>query len=119
MTITAPQVSHQCAPGGLFIGVVTHGHYNVCSPTLPYHRIVMGSLQSFVIYKFFPCPMNEDVTRDYYATSLDVGASSVLMTFGAALHYLEASGAEVTFGCSLHLCWESLHSIWANAPPCD
>jgi hypothetical protein len=63
--------------------------------------------------------MNEDVTRDYYATSLDVGASSVLMTFGAALHYLEASGAEVTFGCSLHLCWESLHSIWANAPPCD
>jgi hypothetical protein len=119
MTITAPQVSHQCAPGGLFIGVVTHGHYNVCSPTLPYHRIVMASLQSFVIYKFFPCPMNEDVTRDYYATSLDVGASSVLMTFGAALHYLEASSAEVTFGCSLHLCWESLHSIWANAPPCD
>jgi hypothetical protein len=25
-----PQVSHQCAHGGLFIEVVTHGHYNVC-----------------------------------------------------------------------------------------
>jgi hypothetical protein len=23
------QVSHQCAPGGLFIGVVTGGYYNV------------------------------------------------------------------------------------------
>jgi hypothetical protein len=26
-----PQVSHQCAHGGLFIGVVIHCHYNVCN----------------------------------------------------------------------------------------
>jgi hypothetical protein len=29
MAITTPQAFHQCAPGRLFIGVVTHGHYNV------------------------------------------------------------------------------------------
>jgi hypothetical protein len=31
ITMTAPHVSHQCAPEGLFIGVITHGHYNGCN----------------------------------------------------------------------------------------
>jgi hypothetical protein len=29
IAITAPTVSHQCAPGGLFIGVVTGSYYNI------------------------------------------------------------------------------------------
>jgi hypothetical protein len=60
MLIIAPQVSQQCTPGGLFIGIVTCDHYNIHnaphSPTLTCHRTVMGSLRSFEIYKYFCAP---------------------------------------------------------------
>jgi hypothetical protein len=60
MIITTPKVSHQCSPGGLFIEVVIHDHYKVCntphSPILICHYIVIGSLQSFAIYKYFHAP---------------------------------------------------------------
>jgi hypothetical protein len=43
-------------------------------------------------------PINRDVTRVHYATTLETGTSDALMTFGAIHRCLEASSVEVTFG---------------------
>jgi hypothetical protein len=52
--------------------------------------------------QMFSCPMNEEATCVYCATALETSTSSMPMTFGVALHHLEASDAEVTLGAISH-----------------
>jgi hypothetical protein len=94
-------VSHQCAPGGLFIGVITHGHYNVCTAPFIYPNLSLcshGVITVFYDLQIFLCLTNGDVTCVLYATMLETEISGVLMIFGAIRHCFEASCAEVTFG---------------------
>jgi hypothetical protein len=56
----------------------------------------------------FSCPTNEEATCVHCAMVLETGTSSMLMTFGVALHPLEVSDVEVTLGAISH---------YAKSPP--
>jgi hypothetical protein len=93
-------VSHQCAHVSLFIGVVTHGHYNIRNAPV-YLRLSLyshGVITILCDLQIFPCPTNGDVTRVHYAVTPESGTSAALMTIRAIHRHLEASCAEVSFG---------------------
>jgi hypothetical protein len=70
-------------------------------PTLTYHRIVTGSLQSCDL-QIFLCPTNENVTRVHRVAALEMETSGTPMTFDVALHHSKAFDVEVTLGAISH-----------------
>jgi hypothetical protein len=94
-------VSHQYASGPLFIGVITHGHYNIRTIPFIYHNLSLHSHGVIIVLcdlQIFSCPTNGNVTCVPCAATLETETSDVLMTFDAIRYRLEASCAEVTFG---------------------
>jgi hypothetical protein len=56
----------------------------------------------FCDLQIFLCPTNEDVTCVHRVAALEMGTFGTLMTFGMALHRLEAPDVEVTLSAISH-----------------
>jgi hypothetical protein len=114
---------------GLFIGVVTYGHCNICNAprlhTLAYHCAITRSLHSFVIYKYFCTPQMRmrhvsTVPRRWRRGPLAhrwPSAWSFIILRSPMRKWPSAQSPIVPR--ELRAIRFSLGSDWAEAPPCD
>jgi hypothetical protein len=105
MTITAPQVSHQCTPGAYLLKQLHRIITISIMPPFIYPNLSLCTHRVITVlsdFQIFLCPTNEEATCVHCAVALEMGTPSTPMTFGVALHRLEVSNTLVTLSTISH-----------------